>query len=82
MFKGKKWGKIGLNNRQINLYPIFIGSNGRIFTPGHVSLGSAMPYHSKRPPLKQPYSCFRGGSPQGREPALIFYPFGQPTLYA
>ena len=39
-------------------------------------LGPAMPYLStpyREPPLKWPYSCFRGGCPQGGRPANIFY---------
>jgi hypothetical protein len=46
-----------------------------------VSLGPAMPYPStlcERPPLKQPYARFRGGHPQGRWPAAIFYLLGHP----
>ena len=48
-------------------------------------LGPAMPYLStpyREPPLKWPYSCFRGGCPQGGWPANILYPLGHPTPYA
>jgi hypothetical protein len=31
------------------------------------------------PPLKRPYSRFRGACPQGGRPAAIFYRFGHPT---
>jgi hypothetical protein len=50
-----------------------------------VSLGSTMPYPSTpcgRPPLKRPYGRVRGGRPQGRRIAAIFYPLGHPTPYA
>jgi hypothetical protein len=43
----------------------------------------ALPFSSyERPPLKRPYSRFKGGHPQDGRPAVIFYPFGHPTRYA
>jgi hypothetical protein len=50
-----------------------------------VKLGTAMLYLSMpcgRPPLKQLYGHFRGGSPQCWLPAAVVYPHGYPTLYA
>jgi hypothetical protein len=36
--------------------------------------------HPPPPPLKWPYSHFRGGPPAGQ--AAVFYPFGHPMPYA
>jgi hypothetical protein len=50
-----------------------------------ILLGLAMPDPSTPcggPPLKWPYSCFRGGCPGGRWRAAVFYPLGYSTLYA
>jgi hypothetical protein len=46
-----------------------------------VLLGPAMPYHilpCGQPPLKRPYSLFRGGRPQSGLPAVVLLPFWIP----
>jgi hypothetical protein len=50
-----------------------------------ILLGPAMPYLNmsvRQPPLKQRYSRFRGGRPQGGWPVAVFYPLGHPRPYA
>jgi hypothetical protein len=34
------------------------------------------------PPLKQPSGRFKGGPPQGKQPAAVFNPLESPTPYA
>jgi hypothetical protein len=69
--------------------PTHVDHYGRMAKVSHglpeVLLGPAMPDPSTscgRPPLEQPYCCFRGGHPQGQHPTAISYPLGHPTPYA
>jgi hypothetical protein len=58
---------------------------GRMARGGHgllkVSLRPTISFLSNscgRPPLKWPYSCFRGGHPQSARPSAVFYPLEIP----